>query len=63
MKSKQELADYRLLCVLCLGTDKLEETYTRDVAMETQAEAEKVECQRCEIHTGVILSYNTATGA
>lgn len=41
-KSKQELADYRLLCVLCLRIDKSEEMYTRDVAVETQAEAEKV---------------------
>lgn len=33
---KQELTDYRLLCVLCLGIDKLGEMYMRDVAIETE---------------------------
>lgn len=41
INSKQQPADYRLLCVLCLSIDKLGEMYMRDVAMEMQAEAEK----------------------
>ncbi len=39
INSKQELADYRLLCVLCICIDKLGEMYTKHVTMETQAEA------------------------
>lgn len=42
-KSNQELADYRLLCLLCFRIDKQEEMYMGYVAMETQAEAQKVE--------------------
>lgn len=43
INSKQELADYRLLYALCFRVDKLGEMYTRDVVMETQAKAVKVE--------------------
>ncbi len=50
MNLKQELADYRLRCVLRRCIDKLEEMYMRDVAMGMQAEAEKGERQRCEVH-------------
>lgn len=50
INSKQELTDYRLLCLLCIRIDKLGEMYTRDVAMEMQAEAMRGERKRCEIH-------------
>lgn len=60
INSKQELADYRLLCVLCICIDKLGEMYTRDAAMETQAEAMRGERQRCEIHFKFNLIRSTA---
>lgn len=50
MKSKQELTDYRLLCVCSAFIQTNQGKYKCKVAIETQAKVEKGKSSSCEGH-------------